>query len=230
MKKFFVGVALVLVAALSLSADIYVKTKTHMDAMNVMGQTKPASDSFSEQWIGDDKFANMTGDQSVIIDMKKNLGYIIDHKTKSYLEMALPLDMTKLLPPEAAGMAAMMKMTVTVTPANETKKIGQWNCAGYNMTMSMMGMGMNSKIWATMDVPFDINAYNSKFLPYVLKGLGPMFDDAAIKEMMKIKGFNVATEIDLFGSKTTTEVVEITKKNAPAGIYAPPAGYTKKAS
>jgi hypothetical protein len=230
MKKLFVCLALVLVAALSLSADVYVKMKTHTDAMNVMGQTQPASDSFTEQWIGEDKFANMTGDQSIVIDLKKNLGYIIDHKTKSYLEMALPLDMTKLLPPEAAGMAGMMKMTATVTPTNETKKIGQWNCTGYNLKMSMMGMGMNSKIWATTDVPFDVNAYCSKFLPYVLKSLGPMFDDAAIKEMMKIKGFQIASEMDMFGSKATTEAVEITKKNVPAGVYAPPAGYTKKTS
>ncbi len=104
MKKLFACLALVLVAALSLSADVYVKMKTHTDAVNVMGQTKPASDSFTEQWIGEDKFA-MIGDQSVVIDLKKNLGYIIDHKTKSYLEMPLPLDMMKLLPPEAAGMA-----------------------------------------------------------------------------------------------------------------------------
>jgi len=55
MKKFFALMTLVLMAALSLSADIYVKQKTHMDGM--MGQ--PASDTIQEQWISDNAFASV---------------------------------------------------------------------------------------------------------------------------------------------------------------------------
>jgi len=44
----------------------------------------------------------------------------------------------------------------------------------------------------------------------------------------------VATELtaDVMGARmrTTTEVVEIVEKPAPAGTFAPPAGYTQKAT
>jgi len=229
MKKFIAVFALLFVASLSLSADVYIKTKTHADAMNVMGQSTPASDSISEQWIGDDLFAQVSSDKSMIINLKKNMAWIINHKAKNYIETPLPLDMSKLLPPEAAAFAGMMKMTATVTATNETKKVGQWNCQGYTMAMSIMGMNVATKIWASTEVGFDATAFNAKFLGNIMKGQ-LMLDDASIKELGKIKGFQIMTEADMFGAKTTTEVVEITKKTAPADVYAVPAGYAKTTS
>jgi hypothetical protein len=228
MKKFFALMTLVLMAALSLSAaDIYVKQKTHTDG--IMGQ--PATDVIQEQWIGDNAFASVSADQSIIMDMKKNLMYWIFHKSKTYVESTLPMDLTKLLPPEFAAMAGMMMMTATVSPTTETKKVGQWNCTGYDVTITMMGMPMKMRLWATTDVPFDYNQFNAKIWGNVLKSQ-MMFDEASAKEMMKIKGFQIASEMsgEIMGMKlsTNTEVLEISKKTPPANVYAPPAGYAKK--
>ena len=229
MKKASVCLVLILLASLSLSADVYIKIKTHADAMNVMGQSTPARDSVAEQWIGDDLFANVSADQSTIINLKKNMAWIVNHKAKNYVETPLPLDMSKLLPKEAAAFAGMMKMSATVTPTNETKKIGSWSCQGYTMAMSVMGMNVTTKIWASPDVGFDATAFNAKFLGNIMKGQ-MMLDDNSVKEFAKIKGFQIATETDMFGAKTTTEVTEIGKKSPPAGLYAPPAGYAKTAT
>jgi len=227
MKKFIVLTALVLMAALSLSADIYVKQKTHTDG--IMGQ--PATDVIQEQWISENAFASVSADQSIIMDMKKNLMYMINHKAKTYVESTLPMDLTKLLPPEFAAMAGMMMMTATVSPTTQTKKVGQWNCTGYDVTITVMGMPMKMLLWATTDVPFDYDQFNAKIWGNMLKGQ-MMFDDASVKEMMKIKGFQIASETsgEMMGVKfnTTTEVLEISKKNPPANVYAPPAGYAKK--
>ena len=50
--------------------------------------------------------------------------------------------------------------------------------------------------------------------------------------MMKIKGFWISSEttMEMMGAKirTTSEVVEISKKTPPAGVYSVPAGYTKQ--
>jgi hypothetical protein len=231
MKKLIAVFALLFIASLSLSADVYIKTKTHADAMSMMGQNTPAKDGFSEQWLGDDLFANVSSDQSMIINLKKNMAWIVNHKAKTYVETPLPLDMSKLLPPEAAAFAGMMKMSVTVTESNETKKIGQWNCKLYNTAMSVMGMNVATKLWVSNDVGFDAAAFNSKFLGNIMKGGGMMLDDASVKEFAKIKGYQIMTETEMFGAKTTTEVIEISKKAPPAGIYAPPAtGYTKTTS
>ncbi|MDP2914771.1 MAG: hypothetical protein Q8O91_04895 [Candidatus Aminicenantes bacterium] len=233
MKKLFTCLAMMLAVTLALSADVYVKMKTHSDAMSIMGQTTPAQDGTTEQWIGDDKFASLGGDKSFIIDLKKNLGYIIDAKAKTYVETPLPLDMSKLLPPEAAAFAGMMKMSATVAPTTETKKIGSWTCTGYDVNLSMTMFAMKMKVWAATDVPFDANAFNAKIWANLVKGQ-MMMDDASIKEMAKIKGFQIATETtgDVMGAKmrSTTEVVEIAKKDAPVNVYSVPAGFTKTAT
>ncbi len=233
MKKFLVCLTMIAVVALSLSADIYIKSKTHTDAMSVMGQNTPAKDGISEQWIGADKFAMLSEDQAYILDLKKNMGYIVNHKSKSYVETPLPLDLMKLLPPEASAFAGMMKMTATVTPTNETKKIGQWNCTSYDETISVMGMAMKMKVWASTDVGFDWAAFNSKMFMNFVKGQ-MMIDDASVKEMMKVKGIPISSETtgDIMGAKirSTNDVLEISKKDAPANLYVVPAGYAKKAT
>jgi len=230
MKKLLAIISMALVLAVFVSADIYVKSKMHSDPVSMMGQTQPAKDSISEQWIGDDKFANVSEEQSTIIDLKKNVMFLISHKEKTYVEAPLPLDITKLLPPEMAQMAAMMKMTITVTPTGQTKTISQWKCSEYDVSMTMMMMPVKMKVYASTDVPFDIDSYMQKMYSNVLKAQLRL-DDASLQEMLKIKGFWIASEtsVEMMGAKSrsTTEVVDISKKAPTTDVYSVPAGYKK---
>lgn len=229
MKKVLFAVILVLVIALMLPADVYIKTNVHTDAFAMMGKDQPAKDDVMEQWVGNNQLVNKTGDKIMIMDMNKKIMFIVNPKDKTYVETALPLDMSILLPKEAASMVSMMKMTVKVTANGQTKKINKWSCSGYDVEMSMMMMQMKMKVWATTEVPFDWKMF-AKMYANVSKM--SFMDDAAIAELMKISGYQVASEMtmDMMGSKlnVTSQVVEITQKPAPAGIYSVPAGYTKK--
>jgi hypothetical protein len=231
MKKVLFAVIAVLALAILLSADVYIKTSVHTDAFAMMGQNQPAKDEVMEQWVGNNQLVNKTGDKIMIMDMNKNMMYIVNPKDKSYVETPLPLDMAKLLPKEAASMMSMMKVTVKVTPNGQTQKVGKWNCIGYDVDMNMMMMQMKMKVWATTDVPFDWKMF-AKMYANVSKM--QFMDDAAIAELMKINGYQVASEMtmDMMGSKikVTSQVTEIAQKPAPAGIYAVPAGFTKKAT
>ncbi len=231
MKKLYVIIFILLAMSSWAGAEIYVKSKAHTDAISMMGQNRPAQDTFSEQWIGDDQFANVTENLTTIIDLKKSIFYMINHKDKTYVETTLPLDMSKLLPPEMSAMAGMMKASMTVTPTGQTKKIGQWDCSEYDVTMTIMTMPVKMKVWATPDVPFDVSKYMLKMYGNVLKSQMQL-DDTAVQEAMKIKGFWIASDMamEMMGQKmhTTTEVIEISKKDAPAGVYSFPAGYTKR--
>ncbi len=232
MKRTITAILCVLAIASFASADVYVKSKVHTDPMSMMGQNQPAKDSVSEQWIGSDKFAMIT-DQSVsVIDLSKNVMYIINHKAKTYIEAPLPFDFTSLLPAQMASMMqGMMKMTVTVNPTGGKKTVGSWACDEYDVTMNMMMMPMKMKVYATADVPFDLAAYMSKVYGTMLKSQFRL-DDASASEMMKVKGFWISSEttMEMMGSKirTTSEVVEISQKTPPAGVYSVPAGYTKQ--
>jgi hypothetical protein len=231
MKKVLFAIVLILAIGLILPADVYIKTNVHTDAFAMMGQNQPAKDEVIEQWIGNNQLLNKTGDKIMIMDMNKKMMFIVNPKDKTYVETALPLDMSKLVPKEAASMMSMMKMTVKVTPNGQTQKINQWNCTGYDVEMNMMMMPMKMKVWATTEVPFDWKMF-SKMYANVSKM--SFMDDAAIAELMKVNGYQVASEMtmDMMGSKlkVNSQVVEIAQKPAPAGIYAVPAGYTKKAT
>jgi hypothetical protein len=229
MKKILFSVFLVLAFSVLLSADIYIKSNVHTDAFAMMGKDQPAKDEMTEQWIGNNQMANMTGDKVMIMDMVKNVMFIVNPKEKSYVETTLPLDMTKLIPKDLAPMMAMMKLTVKVTPNGQTQKINKWNCSGYDVDMSMSMMSMKMKVWATTDVPFDWKVF-AKMYANIAKT--QFMDDNAVAEFMKINGFQVASEMtmNVMGAnmKVTSQVSEITKKDAPAGVYTVPVGFTKK--
>lgn len=233
MKRLLLACLVAAVATPALAADVLVRTKTHTDAMSLMGQSTPARDDVNEVWIGGTKMATTTRDGGYIVDLDRNVAVIVNHRDKSYIETPLPVDFSKLLPPEAAAMAGMMSVTATVAPTTETKRIGQWDCTRYDATLAVMGMKMHMQIWATTQVPFDLQLFTSRMMPAVIQGQMRM-NAGSVTEFAKIKGFHIATETtgDMMGAKirSTTEVVEMTAKPAPAGTYDVPAGYTKKAT
>ena len=230
MKKALTVLFFILVLAAFASADVYIKSKMHTDAFSMMGQSQPAKDETIEQWFGEDKFAHLSPEMSSVIDLNKNVMYLINHKDKSYVEAQLPLDFMKLLPPEMAKMmGAMMKMTVTVTPTGQTKTIGEWKCSGYDVSLQMMMMPMKMAVWASTDVPIDMQKFTNMYSNVLKAQL--RLDDAAVQEMMKIKGYWIASETtgEMMGAKirSTTEVIEITKKSPDSAVYTVPAGYKK---
>ena len=228
MKKNVLMALILISAAFILRADVYIKTQIHTDPMAVMGQTQPASDQTTEQWIASDKMATVMGDRVMVMDTAKKMAYIINVKEKTYLETPLPIDMAKLVPPEASQMMSMMKVTVTVAPNGKTQKVDKWNCVGYDVGLNMPMMPMKMSVWATTDVPFDWKKFSE--LAMAASKMG-MIDEQSMKEFQKIEGFQIASETsgDVMGAKlkVTSRVVDIVNKPAPAGIYSVPAGFTK---
>lgn len=231
MKKLAAIVVAVLAFGIALNADVYIKSKTHSDPISMMGQSQPAKDGISEQWISDDAVAMATDIITSIIDLKNGKMYLISHTAKTYVETPLPLDMSRIMPPQAAAMMGMMKATVTVTPNGQTKQFGTWKCQGYDAAIAMTMMTMKMSVWATTAPGFDYKKFMEKAYASVLKSQSIFFDDAAIAEMMKISGLPIYTETtwEMMGAqmRSTSEVVEIGNKPAPPGTYAVPAGYTK---
>jgi len=115
---------------------------------------------------------------------------------------------------------------------NQTKTVGQWKCSGYDVALNMMMMPMKMSVWASTDVPFDVEKFQ-KLYANVLKAQLRL-DDAAVAEMMKVKGYWISTEMnaEIMGAKmhNTSEVVEISNKTAPARSMRFPPGIPRKTS
>lgn len=224
-----VFVLLAVTASSALAADFYIKQISHTDAFAMMGQEQPARDDTIDMWLGDNRMAVEMPQMKVVIDLGQDIMYWISHQSKSYVEMTLPLDLDKYFP--AQIMQMMGDVTMTVAATDEKKTFGSWECIGYDVTMNIMMMEMNQKIWASTDVPFDWKDYSQKMMPKLSQAMMRLGDES-LEEMLKIEGFQIRTEttMNMMGNdmKSWQEVQEITKKDAPAGTYAPPEGYTKK--
>lgn len=223
---------MILVVPTFASADIYIKSKTHTDPVSAAGQTQPAKDTVSEQWIGDGKVSVISATNTMILDLAKNIQYIVNHNSKTYVETTLPMDLASLLPSEMAGMIQGLKMTAAVTPANSKRTVGARSCDEYDVSLTMSILPLKIKVCATTDVPFDLKNYNEKVQSSLLKSQMIGLDEASLKELGKIEGFWIATDTtaETMGIKihSSMEVAEISDKPAPAGVYSVPSGYTKQ--
>jgi len=218
---------LLLLASVSIaSADVLIKQQVKTPAFMMM----PAKTELSEMWLGDGVMATHSKENSFILNAKAKTMVMINHEDKSYIETTLPPDMSKLMPAEAAqAMSAMMQnMKVTVERAGAKRKVAGIDTVSYNVTMNMMGMPMVSTYWvAESGLPFDWKQYqelNSNLAQVSMKG-----GEAITKEMAKMQGFPLATEVKVMGMNVVTETTEIQTDAKPkADTYKAPEDYVKK--
>lgn len=225
MKRIMAGCLVLAATGSGAWADVLIQQQSKTPAFMMM----PASTESSELWLGDGVMATHNPDTSVIIDTKAKRMIMLNHDAKSYIETGLPPDMSKLMPPEAAqAMSAMMaNMQVSVERAGASRKVASLDTVSYNITMNMMGMPMVSTYWvAEKGLPFDWKKYqdlSAQMAQVSMKG-----SEAMVKEMAKIQGFPLATEVKVMGINVVTETTKIQTDAAPkADTYRVPAGYKK---
>lgn len=249
MKKLILIVILILLVALFLSADVYVKNVERTKPFELMGKRQPEKVEIKEQWLGKNKFAQFGKEISIIINYDKEKLYFIIHKPKIYYEFSTDINRAQLIElllginPKAAE--AVKSIEITDAKANisgETKKIANWNCRSSEFEMVVMIPALNLmpkfkiKLWTTKDIPFDHKKYTSgeEFYERFILGLLKVDEDSkkALENLDKVEGFHVAAEItvSIFGSEINVESqsLEVEEKPAPPGTYSVPRGYKKK--
>jgi hypothetical protein len=236
MKKFpvFILMVSVTMAAAFVYGDVYIKQKLHTDAYYYSGVNHPAEDSIEESWLGGLKIVFISGSSMTIIDKEKSRALIIDKKGKTYVETTLPIDLSKLAPEPVAPIIREIRFKGTVKETGKTRTIGNWRCKEYAINTYGESRGernneLDTTLWAAANLPFDMDKYRDLFFDlYRLKN----YSDELIEEMKKIDGFRIAAQSFFypkgFSVKITTEVVEISEKEPPAGIYTLPEGCVKK--
>lgn len=225
-------VLFVATAVPTFAADLVVHKSMHTDATKIMGQDVPAEDTTSVTWFGKDRMRIESGDEITIVrtDLKKM--WRIDTKAKTYQTVDLPFDMKKYVPAEQYAMVEpfLAQITVTVTPTTETKKIRDWNCTKYTMSMSMpMGMTVAHEIWATKDIPVDRAVATDMMASVRSATMGGMGGANFATEWQKIEGFVVLDQqerrIGTTPQKSKEEVTSVESKDAPEGHYELPKDY-----
>jgi hypothetical protein len=229
-RRAVLPILLCLLAAAA-DADTLFTVKSHTDAFQVAGQKQPAKDSQVKIWMSGDKMRRDDGEQSMIVRLDRSRLYMVNHESKTYSELSLPIDLKKMMPKGSEAMADQiangMKLTVQVTPKTETRKINQWNAKRYDVAIqSAMGMKISSTLWVSKEIEgyLPLNRLSA-----TLASLQPG-STAWAKELEKIDGYPVLQEasVDALGANfgTREELLAVEDKAAPAGTFEPPAGYT----
>jgi len=219
----------------ALCADLVMTSQKHTDAMQMGPQETPAKDTTEVLWVGKDHMRTEAGDKVTIVRMDLKKMYMLDMKAKTVSTLDLPVDLSKLVPPEAAPMLKMMsEMKITVTPTTETKKIKDWNTTKYTMTMHMdmdmrMGVDITQDMWVTKDIPLDRANWQEMNRTMMSASLGT---SAMAEEMKKVDGVPVLTERtqSVMGTafKSRVEVISVEQKDPAAGFYDVPKDFTEK--
>ena len=224
-------------------ADNFFKQVVHTGAFEMMGQTTPETNDTTTMWLSEDKAYSSMGDTAaVIFYLEKGEICFINHQKKEYTTM--PMDLGEIIDEvleeedeEARQMAELVKgmagaimgsIEISVTPTEETRKIGEWDCKKYNVDLSMAMMKSKQELWATEDIQVDYTMFRA--VSGGMMAQMPGFDKM-LEEMKQIKGLPVKTvaTASIMGSEavTTTELIEYTEKDAPDGIFDIPEGYKK---
>jgi hypothetical protein len=203
-------------------ADTLLTVRSSIEGLKIA----PAQGEPTRIWIhGGDKGADALrrdeGEASYILRLDRGKLYVINHADRTYSEIPLPIDPQKTPAADAAQVKAQ------VTPTGETKKIGSWNARKYRVDISSpAGLHLDTTIWASTEIASSAALTR---LASSLAALQPGSGDWA-RKLEQIDGFPVAQEANVtMGAshfKTREELVSVETKDAPAGAYEPPAGYT----
>jgi uncharacterized protein DUF4412 len=208
---------LLLLVAAPAAADTLLTIRSSVEGLKM---DQPQSGEI-KIWIAGDRLRRDEGDTSYILRLDRNQLYVVNHAEKTYSELPVPIDLQKIAPPEAA------QMKVQVTPTNEIRKIAGWSSRKYKVDLtSPAGLHLDTTIWASTEIA-SYQAYNR--MAASLASLQPGSAEWA-RKLEQIEGFPVVQEADVTmgGSrfKTREELVAVETKDAPAGAYEIPAGYT----
>lgn len=236
MKKVTAVFLTMLMGTAFLSADIYIKEKEHVGAYQVDIKKVPAEEKENEIWVGAYRAAYITPNKIYIYNKKKKKAWFADRKKKTYVEADVPLDLSKLYSPATASRMKTFKIKGTVKKTGETRTIANKECAAYKIHYWGDAGGekflvSKGTLWIYEDIGPGFAVFN-RLMDLIRQHDNT--DEAFRKEMQKVKGVQMKTDIILTQAGTTVkiraEVSELSEKEPPSGVYEIPKGYIKKES
>jgi hypothetical protein len=169
----------------------------------------------------------------VIVRLDTGLLQVIDHTEKTVSSVELPIDVKALLPEGVADqMGAMMRLETSVSPTNETKKVGPWTARRWSLTMKTPMVTVENTLWATEDLDFDRAGFDRLFTQILALQPGT---ESLVDSLRSVEGFVVEQQsvTTMAGAsdaamKRTERTVSVESADPPPGTYDAPAGYSSR--
>jgi len=215
-------------------ADTYLKIQLHTDSRYQNGMVFPAEDVFVENWISGRKMASVSPTWRFVADLDQGAFLLINLAEKTYMQQPLPLDLLNVVPADEKEPITAYKYLGTVAGADGGRTILGVVCKRFDIQRWVMLGGdryaeQETTAWYGPLPGVDQAAYlQMQRHFYALSNFGPDLAEA----YLKIPGFAMAYETVRYAEGTAIKssylVTEMATREAPAGIYAIPDGFTKK--
>ncbi len=215
----------IMLIAFSAAADTEMVQVNKTEAAEMMGQKMPAKSDTVSIWFGDQMIALKSEQMHAVVRNDKGMFFIMMPQHQQYVEFPLSMFDASNLPDSTVLPAVSAVVTVT----DSTKTLGPWNCQLYIAELTMkMGMTSRQEMWVTKDIDLDFAGLATASMG--MMAAFPGYNEV-IAEWKKIDGIPVEIDnkLTVMGATMSTfiEVISVTTKDAPAGIYDIPEGYSK---
>jgi hypothetical protein len=233
-KSVFIVLFFCLCVTSTLHADVHVKQVVHRDEFYDGGVVTPASDIEIEMWFGGKRMAYHGADWIGIIDAGSSLLYFANKRDSVYFEIPLPAVEKNHVSEELGQTLGQYFVDGSVESEQAEKTILERRCKCFtckdDITFEDLHFYDREKtVWITEDVPFDWTLWND--MRNVIRGFFNPREQYS-KQLERLSGFELAEESKRYDRGnivvSNTGVVEITKREAPEGVYSVPEGFTRK--
>lgn len=160
-------------------------------------------------WSRADRIARVEGNRRMIGHLNSGAAFMVSDERETCF--AFP-------PQEDGGILAATEVDVRET--GESRPFGSWQAKRYELTVATDDDPIEIAVWVSEDLPADVGGERA-FAERLLTA-----DTAWLMTLFDLGGYPVRQEISMGPIKTTSELVSVDEKSAPAGIYDIPSDYT----
>jgi hypothetical protein len=233
MRRAWMNAALILVvvsaAAVAAAEDLTIVSKV------TPAKGEPSTQT---QYITAERMRMSDGLNDTIVDLAGGKLVQIDHKKKSYYETTFEemqqyfAQLNEMLASTPMMGSMMGKISdVQVQKSAETREIIGHTCTKYVLTM---GESFKQTMWVTPDLKIPVSYFDARKMSYAMMGPMAARFEKMLEEMKKIDGFPLAADVDMkmmgMDASSRSEVIELSKGDISADVFAVPAGYKKTKS
>ena len=221
------------VHALHAQSDYYLKEIVHADRYSWGSLKESKFLRSNELWLGHQRVTSIEQDRTVIVDLTIDSMYILNTKMRTYVATSFPPALPEILGDDLRWMYKQGTSSARVEPTEDTRDICGHSCTKYEVTTWRESHGSRSDtqemvVWACATLPADWSAYRE-----MVDAMRMVFnrDEAGRGELAKIDGVQMSIEFSEGGwfsdRKLVSEIVEVTPREAPEGVYSVPSDYRR---
>ena len=208
-----------------------------VDERTVMVQTAVGKETVetteSTVFVGPERARVDRGEQTMILREDLAILWIIDHPSRTYQEIDLPVELEAYVPEEsrsaAAQLLALLTANTEVERSGEMEQVGPWNVQRWqaHVIFPLAGSADEYDFWLTADLDYDMGAYEA--LLRAVNGLDPK-TRSWYGKIVDLDGIVVRSEArkglgQSLRVTATSELETVTEKEVPEAFYEVPGGY-----